>query len=279
MADEKNYLEDAIKDFNWQNKDPYGYWMAKLNDEQRDLITDLEEKFNSSLEYYSTVSHEEYQEKIDYHISFNSQKTILEREHFRILEKPSFLMDYRNILHKENNLINSKEFPKYIMGFKVIGLASDEVNEENEIEALSLLEDIAALNVLEFMIEMLKYERDKNLFNDKVYHSIKGQRFLKYVFDEWLKNEDIFNAVHFVLRMLWEKGGFIKDMDLAIKGNALNVMEHWNKVYAPYCKNKNAVFNLEIKNPKINEVGKIGNKRMESWTEKLKGLSKEFSEK
>ncbi|MCB0747279.1 MAG: hypothetical protein KDC90_07425 [Ignavibacteriae bacterium] len=279
MANDDTFFEDTVGDWNWQRNDPYGYWMAKLNEQQKKLIDDTKREYNYHLDDYTTISYEEYQEKIEYHVSFEAKETILQREHFRILEKPSFNNSYRNILNKENNMIVDEVFPKFIMGFKVVGLASNEINEANSMEALMLLEDIAALNVLEIMIATLDYEKGKIMFNDKIYNSVKGQRFFKYVFDKWLKNEDTFNAVHCVLRLLWEKQDYVKDNDLAIKGNAKNIMEYWNRVYAPHCKNKNAVFNIDVEKPKINEASKIGANRMDEWKTKLNKLIEEFNEK
>lgn len=146
-------LEDLINEYKHQNLDPLGHWLAKLDENHKDLMQDLIRRFNLHLDNFKQNKTNEIQSKLDLHISNNAKKELLEKMHGAIINQNDFLSHYRNIINKLNNTIDNEFYPEFVMSFGVIGLTSQWIIEENELKAFEYLEEIATLNILENLIK------------------------------------------------------------------------------------------------------------------------------
>jgi hypothetical protein len=275
-------LEETLQDWKDKNNDPLGWWLSKLDKAQIKLMDEVKNQFNYRISAFREMKLEELRDEIDMHISYEAKKQLLLNRHAEVINK-GLISRYRSIIKIINKddygLINDELYPEFIYSFGVIGLSSPWVFEENEIKATDYLDDINTVNIISRMLEVIEDEekqKNTNVFNDKIYNDIEGQKFFKYVFDNWLKDEHHFYAVHCVIRLLWENDNYIDREKLGIRANAIDIMDHWNTLYAPQCKAKDDfMFNLQIKTPKIYTRDKIG-KRWNAWEEKLNRFKDTF---
>lgn len=138
-------------DWKLQNRFPIKYWLSKLNKDQLNLLVEVKNRFNWQIDDFTQEKREELQNKIDVHITNRAKRELLERHHAEIINRSDFLVTYRKILDPETNLINEELFNEFVMCFEVVGISSPWVFEENEIKALDYLQDVATLNLIEFL--------------------------------------------------------------------------------------------------------------------------------
>ena len=142
-------------DWKLQNVEPLKHWLSKLTNEQKELIKQLKNEFNREIDSFSEMKRDELQILLDQHISFGAQKQLLNKRHGNIINDDEYLPYYREILNRENNLVNDDFFNEFIMCFQVVGISSIFANESGQIKAIVYLERIATLNIIEGMIDVI----------------------------------------------------------------------------------------------------------------------------
>lgn len=144
-----------FNDWKLQNQDPLKHWLSKLTNEQKELIEDLKNEFNRAIDSFSEMKRDELQILLDQHISFEAQKQLLNKRHGNIINHDDYLPYYREILNRDNNLINDDFFNEFIMCFGVVGISSLFAIESGQIKAIVYLERVATLNIIELMIDAI----------------------------------------------------------------------------------------------------------------------------
>ncbi len=210
-------LEETIKNYRWQNLDPLGYWLSKLDDDQKELIIDCKKNFNRHIREYSETVDFELQRKIDVHISNKAKIELLEKRHKKIVNKKRFLEAYRGILNTDINgftfIINDDLYNEFIMSFEVVGLSSQWVNEIAELRAKEYLENVATLNIIETKLRMLK--EDEVFGNQRFKDVPEWQRILAKLanrFETNLRPTSKFTVIH-----LWMRNNkMLKNIDATV---------------------------------------------------------------